>query len=86
MRGLKPGAQRHEFELIPSPSVHLIPATLFTPTPKAAKRTLEFFTAQINNDHTRKAYLNATRRFAQWCESAASGSSPTCMRFTWRHS
>jgi site-specific recombinase XerD len=28
---------------------------------------LEFFTAQINNDHTRKAYLNATRRFAEWC-------------------
>ena len=30
---------------------------------------LEFFTAQINNDHTRKAYLNATRRFAEWCET-----------------
>lgn len=46
----------------------LIPATLFTPTPKAARRTLEFFTAQINNDHTRKAYLNATKLFAQWCD------------------
>ena len=33
------------------------------------KRMLEFFTAQINNDHTRKAYLNAARRFAQWCEA-----------------
>jgi len=30
---------------------------------------LEFFTAQVNNDHTRKAYLNATRRFAAWCEA-----------------
>ena len=30
---------------------------------------LEFFTAQINNDHTRKAYLNAARRFAGWCEA-----------------
>ena len=30
---------------------------------------LEFFTAQINNDHTRKAYLNATRRFSEWCEA-----------------
>jgi site-specific recombinase XerD len=30
---------------------------------------LEFFTAQLNNDHTRKAYLNATRRFAQWREA-----------------
>ena len=28
---------------------------------------LEFFTAQINNPHTRRAYLNAARRFAAWC-------------------
>ena len=51
----------------PAPAVH--PARLFAPTPKAARRVLEFFTAQINNDHTRKAYLNATRRFAEWCEA-----------------
>jgi site-specific recombinase XerD len=42
---------------------------LFAPTPKAARRVLEFFTAQINNDHTRAAYMNAARRFAQWCEA-----------------
>ena len=54
-------------EIILSPSPELHPTPLFTPTPKAAKRVLEFFTAQINNDHTRKAYLNATRRFAAWC-------------------
>ena len=52
-----------------SPASGLLPARLFTPTPKAAQRVLEFFTAQINNDHTRKAYLNATRRFAEWCEA-----------------
>jgi site-specific recombinase XerD len=45
----------------------LIPAPLFAPTPKAARRVAEFFTAQINNDHTRRAYVNATRRFAAWC-------------------
>jgi site-specific recombinase XerD len=45
----------------------VLPAQLFAPTPKAAKRVLEFFTAQINNNHTRKAYLNAARRFAEWC-------------------
>jgi site-specific recombinase XerD len=56
-------------QLIVSPSPGLLPARLFTPTPKAARRVLEFFTAQINNDHTRKAYLNATRRFAEWCEA-----------------
>src|ERR1700733_13787816 len=54
--------------IIPSPPPALLPARLFTPTPKAAKRVLEFFTTQINNDHTRKAYLNAARRFAVWCE------------------
>jgi site-specific recombinase XerD len=55
-------------ELVPSPAPAVLPARLFTPTPKAAKRVLEFFTTQINNDHTRKAYLNAARRFADWCE------------------
>src|ERR1700686_2637675 len=54
-------------QLIVAPAPGLVPARLFTPTPKAARRVLEFFTAQVNNDHTRKAYLNATRRFAAWC-------------------
>src|SRR6266851_3066095 len=56
-------------ELVPSPApAASLPAQLFAPTPKAAKRVLEFFTTQLNNDHTRKAYMNATRRFAAWCE------------------
>jgi len=50
-------------------SEDLHPAPLFAPTRKAAKRFLEFFTAQINNAHTRRAYVNATRRFADWCAS-----------------
>jgi hypothetical protein len=54
-------------ELILSPASQMQPA-LFTPTPKAARRVLEFLTAQVNNDNTRKAYLNATRRFAEWCD------------------
>ena len=56
-------------ELIPSPTPASSPARLFMPTPKAAKRARDFFTAQLHNDHTRKAYLNATRRFAEWCEA-----------------
>jgi len=36
-------------EVILSPAPELQTAALFTPTPKAAKRVLEFFTAQINN-------------------------------------
>ncbi len=54
-------------EIILSPTANFVPAKLFTPTPKAARRVLEFFTAQINNDHTRKAYMNAAGRFATWC-------------------
>ena len=42
-------------DIILSPAPELKQPALFTPTPKAAKRVLEFFTAQINNDHTRKA-------------------------------
>jgi site-specific recombinase XerD len=60
-------------EIILSPAPALQPAPLFMPTPKAAKRVLEFFTAQVNNDHTRKAYLNATRRFAAWCDGRGIG-------------
>ena len=56
-------------ELILSPASPLRPASLFTPTPKAARRVLEFFTARINNPHTRRAYLSAARRFDAWCEA-----------------
>jgi hypothetical protein len=35
-------------EIILSPAPELQPAPLFTPTPKAGKRVLEFFTAQVN--------------------------------------
>ncbi len=49
--------------LILSPALELVPAPLFAPTPKAAQRVVEFFTAQINNDHTRKAYLNTDIHF-----------------------
>src|ERR1700751_4044544 len=56
-------------ELIIAPSQELQPAPLFAPSRKAARRFLEFFTAQINNAHTRRAYVNAARRFADWCTS-----------------
>ena len=40
---------------------------LFTPDAKTAKRTLEFFTAQIRNPNTRRAYARAASRFSAWC-------------------
>jgi hypothetical protein len=39
-------------ELILSPTAPLQASGLFTPTPKAAKRVLEFLREQIDNDHT----------------------------------
>jgi hypothetical protein len=54
-------------EVMLSPAAHLAPAKLYAPTPKAARGVLESFTAQVNNDHTRKAYLNAARPFAARC-------------------
>jgi site-specific recombinase XerD len=42
---------------------------LFAATPAAHKRTLEFFTANIRNANTRKAYSHAIGQFAAWCEA-----------------
>jgi site-specific recombinase XerD len=35
---------------------------------QAGWRYVEFFTANINNDHTRRAYARACSRFFAWCE------------------
>ncbi len=43
--------------------------TLFAPTPAAAKRTLEFFTANIRNPNTRRAYVRAVTSFGTWCSA-----------------
>ncbi|MGH7838954.1 MAG: hypothetical protein ACREQC_14175 [Candidatus Binataceae bacterium] len=53
-------------EIIPSPAPAAFPVRLFTPTPKTARRVLEFFTTQINNARTREADMNTTRRLAEW--------------------
>ena len=37
--------------------------------PQAAERTVEFFTAQIRNPHTRAAYAAAVTRFFSWCDA-----------------
>jgi site-specific recombinase XerD len=42
---------------------------LFAPTADASKRFIEFFTANIRNPNTRKAYAWAVREFATWCEA-----------------
>jgi site-specific recombinase XerD len=40
---------------------------LFALDARAAERTIEFFTAQIRNPNTRKAYARAAGEFAAWC-------------------
>jgi integrase/recombinase XerD len=40
---------------------------LFAVSPQSARRFWEFFTAEIPNDNTRKAYLHAVQRFDSWC-------------------
>jgi len=43
---------------------------LFAPDRDAAKRFIEFFTANIRNPHTRRAYARAAAEFALWCEAS----------------
>ena len=44
---------------------------LFTPSPDASRRYVEFFTANIRNPNTRRAYARAAADFAAWCEDEA---------------
>ena len=46
-----------------------LPATVRRAGPQAAERTVEFFTAQIRNPHTRAAYAAAVTRFFTWCDA-----------------
>jgi integrase len=41
---------------------------VFMPNPKATERFFEFFTANIRNRNTRRAYYKAVCRFSTWCE------------------
>lgn len=47
--------------------------SLFAPDAKTAERVIEFFTAQIRNPNTRKAYARATDSFATWCADQGIG-------------
>jgi site-specific recombinase XerD len=45
------------------------PPALFLPNEKASERFFGFFTANIRNKNTRRAYYKAACRFSDWCES-----------------
>jgi integrase/recombinase XerD len=42
---------------------------VFLPNVKAAERFFDFFTSNIRNRNTRRAYYKAVCRFAGWCAS-----------------
>lgn len=50
-------------------SASRLPAIIERAGERARRRFVEFFTAEIRNAHTRKAYAKATGRFLAWCEA-----------------
>src|SRR3954471_20817308 len=54
----------------PAPvDTYIVPALIAERGDQASWRYVEFFTANINNDHTRRAYMRACSRFFAWCEN-----------------
>ena len=47
---------------------HLVPALIADAGEPVAWRYIEFFTANIRNPHTRRAYARAYHQFFVWCE------------------
>ena len=45
-----------------------LPALIATESDSAQQRFLDFFTSNIRNAHTRRAYARAVRSFLVWCE------------------
>jgi len=43
------------------------PPALFLKEPRATERFVDFFTANIRNKHTRRAYFNAACKFSEFC-------------------
>jgi site-specific recombinase XerD len=52
------------------PFAHAPPALIAVAGEHAQLCFIEFFTANIRNPHTRRAYAQATREFLVWCEAA----------------
>jgi site-specific recombinase XerD len=56
-----------DFELVPASKISL-PALVTVTGEKATSRFLDFFTANIRNPNTRKAYMRGIGEFLSWCE------------------
>ena len=56
-------------EIVASPgATQVVPALIADVGEQAGWRYVEFFTANIRNPHTRRAYARACSRFFAWCE------------------
>lgn len=58
------------------PGSALLPSMVTNSGERARVRFLEFFSAQIRNPHTRRAYARAAAEFLGWCESKGVASLP----------
>ena len=61
---LRPGAVTAATAL----DIHLVPALVADAGEHAGWRYIDFFTANIRNANTRRAYARACSRFFAWCE------------------
>jgi site-specific recombinase XerD len=55
-------------KLAPAVDAHPVPALIATAGDAAAWRYIDFFTANIRNPNTRRAYARACGRFFAWCD------------------
>jgi site-specific recombinase XerC len=56
--------------LAPFRSADVLPALIAAAGDRARVRFIEFFTANIRNPHTRRAYARSVAEFLAWCERA----------------
>lgn len=54
--------------ILPAHSAPVVPLLIADAGGNASRRFVEFFTAGIENDNTRAAYLKAVTQFLNWCE------------------
>jgi hypothetical protein len=59
--------------LTPLPAAHLIPTLIAAAGDQASWRYVDFFTANIRNPNTRRAYARACHQFFAWCEERGLG-------------
>jgi hypothetical protein len=59
----------HNTALATTGDSYIVPVLVANEGEQASWRYVEFFTANINNPNTRRAYARACARFFAWCET-----------------